>query len=263
MCDKELLVGYLYDELPPAERSKFEAHLFACPECRDEIAALRATRAHLAQWTPPESELGFQIVRTGDAPVAARRFRVSPAWGLAAAAVLLLAVASAIANLDVTVGGDGLNLRTGWSRNAAQGTVVATAQPQPSPSAMPGDSDNALRAELLRMQQELRELKAAVSARNSSARPQAASVPAASAVSNAELLRQVRTIVSEGIAASEARQDREVAMRLTQLVRDLDLQRRTDLARVEVALGTLEARAGVEAAHQREILNRVVRVSQR
>ena len=69
MCDKELLVGYLYDELAPAERSKFEAHLFACPDCREEIAALRATRAHLAQWTPPESHLGFQFVRAGDGPV--------------------------------------------------------------------------------------------------------------------------------------------------------------------------------------------------
>jgi hypothetical protein len=254
MCDKDLLVGYLYDELPPAERSKFEAHLFACAECREEIAALRATRAHLAEWAPPEPNLGFQIIRAGTAPAVARRFRVSPAWGMAAAAVLLLAVASAIANLDVTIGRDGLSVRTGWSPNANPAPLVATVQPEPSAAPGAAGSDAALRAELLRMQTELRDLKAAVSARTTAARPQTASTASPSAMSNADLLRQVRTIVSESISESEARQDREMALRYAQFVKDMDLQRRADMTQVELALGRLEAYTGariVRASHGR------------
>ena len=63
MCDKELLVGYLYDELIGSERARFEAHVRACAECRDELAGLRQTRAQLTRWAPAEPDLGFQIVR--------------------------------------------------------------------------------------------------------------------------------------------------------------------------------------------------------
>ena len=44
MCNKEQLIGYLYDELEGAERSSFEAHLGTCAECRAEVAELRHTR---------------------------------------------------------------------------------------------------------------------------------------------------------------------------------------------------------------------------
>jgi anti-sigma factor RsiW len=56
MCDsKDLLVGYLYDELETSERRAFEAHLLSCGECRDELAGLRATRGQIAAWTPPSA----------------------------------------------------------------------------------------------------------------------------------------------------------------------------------------------------------------
>ena len=69
MCDsKELLVGFLYGELDAPARRTFEAHLETCAECRDELSELRVTRGQIALWTPPEADLGFQIVR---GPVAA------------------------------------------------------------------------------------------------------------------------------------------------------------------------------------------------
>lgn len=254
MCDKELLVGYLYDELPPAERSKFEAHLFACPECREEVAALRATRAHLAQWAPPEPDLGFQIVRSGRGAVAAPRIRFSPAWGLAAAAVLLLAVASAIANLDVNIGRDGLSVRTGWSRTPPP--VVATA-PQ-APSAVPVNtmSDDAWRAELRRVETRLGQIETAAAAREKSA-PRTVSVAAGPRLTDAEI-QQIRTLITEG----DARVEREVALRLAQFVKDQDLQRRADLARIQQAMSRLEAYTTAEGVQQREMFNRLVRVSQ-
>lgn len=260
MCDKELLVGYLYDELAPAERSKFEAHLFACAECREEIAALRATRAHLAQWAPPEPNLGFQIVRAGDTPVAARRFRVSPAWGLAAAAVLLLAVASAIANLDVTIGGDGVGVRTGWSRST--GAVTATAQPPSSATPAAVGSDDVLRAQVRQLEAQVRALTTVVAARENPSRSVTAAAAPAQGTSHSELLREVRNIVAESRDQSETRLLREVALRLAQHIKDEDLQRRSDLARIEVALGRIEAYSAAEDAQQRQILSRFVRVSQ-
>ncbi len=40
------------------------------------------------------------------------------------------------------------------------------------------------------------------------------------------------------------------------------MQRRTDLLRVQQGLGRLEAYTGAEVAQQREMINRMVRVSQ-
>ena len=117
MCDKELLVGYLYDDLAPAERRVAEAHLVGCEECRTELTGLRGTRTTLSAWAPPTPDLAFPFVRP--APVPAPRMRawtVSPAWGLAAAAVLVLSVASAVANVEIKYGPDGFSVRTGAAR---------------------------------------------------------------------------------------------------------------------------------------------------
>lgn len=254
MCDKELLVGYLYDELPPAERSRFEAHLFTCAECRDEVEGLRATRAQLASWAPPQPDLGFQIVRGGSA-AARRRFHVSPAWGLAAAAVLLLAVASAIANVEVRVGSEGFVVRTGWARQAAPAApaVVSTAASTQAEAA----SDETVRAELRRIANRLAEMEKAAAGRETSLEARVAS-GAGPRVTDAELLRQVREIVAQ----SETRQQRELALRIAQVIRDGDLQRRADLALIQQGFGRLEAYTGAEVAQQREMLNHFVRVSQ-
>jgi hypothetical protein len=127
-----LLVGYLYDELTPSEQAEFTRHLAGCRDCRDEVDELHGTRSQLALWRPPEADLGFEIVRRPAAPAAQpTRWAISPAWGLAAAAVLVLAAASAIANLEVRAGRDGLVVRTGWNRAAdpaAAGGVSAASE---------------------------------------------------------------------------------------------------------------------------------------
>lgn len=51
-----LLAPYVLDALDPDERSRFEAHLDQCPECRAELAGLQATATRLAEaqsQTPP------------------------------------------------------------------------------------------------------------------------------------------------------------------------------------------------------------------
>jgi len=149
MCDKELLVSYLYDELQGPERKAFQHHLVSCRDCQQEVQGLRATRSHLESWPVPEPALGLQLPAAE--AVARSRFRMSPAWGLAAAAVLVLAVASAVANLEITAGAEGLTIRTGWSRAGSVPPAGAAA-------------DAASRQDVVAIQQRVRELEAALDA---------------------------------------------------------------------------------------------------
>ena len=126
MCDKELLVGYLYDELEAVERKAIQQHLASCRECRDDAQALRGTRSHLAAWQVPADVPSLQPVAAGVAP--ATRFRVRSGWGLAAAAALVLAAASAMANLQIQTVDGGLVIRTGWSQPSSQ--QASNAAPQ-------------------------------------------------------------------------------------------------------------------------------------
>src|SRR5262249_45941977 len=85
-------------------------------------------RVDLAAWAPPPPDLGFRIVRDAKpAPPAKHAWRSwwTPAAGLAAAAVLVLASASALAHIEVHSGPDGVTVRTGWS-------TAAPASPSPS-----------------------------------------------------------------------------------------------------------------------------------
>lgn len=255
-CDKEALVGYIYDELEQAQREAFERHLASCDACREEVAGLRATRAHLARWSPPEPDFAlprFRVVRDGEAVAPPRRFRLSPAWGLAAAAVLLLAVASAIANLEIRYGADGLVVRTGWSRPAAAGPVAPASREAATPAAAVISS-----GQLQQLERRIRDLET----RAPQSAPPAQSVSASSSrISEEELLRQVRGIVNQ----SESRQQRELALRLAQVVRDFDVQRQSDLVRLQQGFQQMQGLTDAELIRHRDALNSLnymVRVAQ-
>jgi len=61
--DDTALVSYLYDECDAAERAAIDIHVTLCAACAAELAALESVRLQFASWTPPEADLGFQIVR--------------------------------------------------------------------------------------------------------------------------------------------------------------------------------------------------------
>ena len=92
MCDKELLVGYLYDEIEPDGAAGVRGAsglVRGLPRRRSRSCA--ATRGSSRRWTPPEP--GFELARScaeRRRPAGAATWTVSPAWGLAAAAVLVL-----------------------------------------------------------------------------------------------------------------------------------------------------------------------------
>lgn len=238
MCDsKELLVGFLYDELDASDRRMFQAHLLTCAECREELAGLRSTRGQIAAWAPPEPDFGFHIVRGAAAPPPAPRFRFSPAWGFAAAAVLVMATAAAIANVEVRYGNDGLVMRAGWSGGDA--TPVAG---QPVLVDWKAQADG--------LDRRLRDLE-------STAQPAGSRTAVAADMSETEVLRRVREMLGQ----SETRQQRAVAARIDQLTRDVDAQRKLDLAVIDQGMTRLQNTSGAEVRQYRDAIQRLYRAT--
>ena len=259
----ETLVGYLYNDIDPDARVRFEAHLASCDVCREELQALQGVRQGLARWAPPEPNVALaESARTANfeprTTNAERRTtnderRTSwwrpPAWAQVAAAVLLLGVSAGVANLDVRYDANGLTMRTGWAKSA--GPAVA-----PVRAGEPA-RDTVTHAELIALDDRLR---AEVRALQTSAHAAASGDAQSSRASiDADLLRRVRTLVDE----SEKRQQRELALRVGAVLRDVNAQRQSDLARIDRSLGLVQNDLGVEVLKQRERVNYLMRVNQR
>jgi hypothetical protein len=190
----------------------------------------------LAGWTPPDVQLGFRI--TSDArsnvlhPMNSRWWqRPMPAWAQAAAAAAILT--------------------TGVTLGALRGV---TPPPQTNSSsnttAVAARTSNVTRADLAALEQRLR---AEISQVHS------ASATVAASPADARVLERVRVMIDE----SEQRQRRELALRAAEMLRDFDAQRNDDLARIERTLGQMDGTTGYEVAQQRQMLNYLMRVSQR
>jgi hypothetical protein len=243
MCDsKELLVAFLYDELDPSTTRTFEAHVASCVECRNEIAELRATRGQIAMWTPPEPDLGFHIVRGTASPPPPPRFRIAPAWGLAAAALLVLALGAAIANVEVRYDAAGLSVRTGW-----QHAVESPSGAPQNAAATVANVDWKAQAEAL--DRRVRDLERSIAARPQSVRSASATDP-----SDAEAVQRVHDIVNQ----SEARQQRIMAARFAELTRNIDAQRKLDLAVIDQGMTRLQSTSGAEVKQYRDAIQRLL-----
>lgn len=239
--DKPTLIAYLYDEVDAAMRARVDAHLATCRHCAAEVSALGDVRAELGLWVPPDAELGFVITRKAAPQPAtvlrpARWWSTVPAWAQAAAAVLVVAAAAGIANLQVRSGPDGVSVSTGWMAPALTAPVDGDS----------GDRNaEEWRPALAALEQQLRnEIR--------STRPQEAVRVAAPAGDEATIRR-----VQQLIAASEERQQRELALRLTQFNADMNMQRRADLVRITNHFGQFDE----QMLRQRQMLNNVMRVS--
>ena len=236
--DKPTLVAYLYGELDPSMRDRVDAHLATCERCAAEVSALGDVRAELGLWIPPDAELGFTITRKSEPQSATvlrpvRWWSTVPAWAQAAAAVLVIAAGAGIANVQVRTGPDGFSVSTGWMQPAA--TVAAPVQ----------ESNEEWRTALVSLEQQLRsEIR--------STREQPTVRTAASSADEATTRR-----VQQLLAESEQRQQRELALRLTQFTVDMNMQRRADLMKITNSFGQF----GDQMMQQRQMLNNVIRVS--
>ena len=265
------LIAYLYDDIEPAERAALETHLVTCAACRGELDELAGVRRQLARWAPPDSRQSavvshqsavgshqsglvgsqrgmFGSPRLVGAPEAggARRswWRDIPAWAQVAAAMLVLGASAGIANLDIRYDRDGLSVRTGWSKPAPTAPVGSDAAPAP------------WRPELAALERQLR---------SDLQPPQPiAAAPAApagqAARTDADLMRRLKSLVDE----SERRQQSELALRVAEVLRDVNAQRTADLRRIDQNLGAVQDKTNVEVLRNRGLLNYYVqRVSQR
>lgn len=251
--NKEALVAYLYGECDAAERDALDAHLLTCLTCATELRGLRGVRTSLAEWEVPEVELGFRI--TQEPARRAWRWPV-PVWAQAAAAALLVVSgAAALANLEVRYGPEGLVVRTGWTRSDATPSIGAmSATLPPSANAQPPEWRTELAATAEQLRREF-------SARAATSAEPGRIVPVRS-TSSADA-EQIRRVASALIEDSERRQQRELALRIQQLARDVETNRRTDLARIEYHFGKMEGQTGAAIAQQRDYMNYLVRTSQR
>ena len=236
--DNSTLVAYMYDECEPGERGPIAAHVALCGACAAELAALESTRVQLTAWTPPDTDLGFVVTRpaAAAAPSHASWFaRPMPAWAQVAAAVVIFGAGLSLGVVRGTVTGTG-------ATPAAPGAAVARASGQTAAAVSPSD--------LTALEQRLRREMA-----------QARTAPAASAplsASESQLLARVRTLIEE----SEQRQQRELALRTADIMRDVDSQRGADLAQIQRNFGQMEGITSAEVREQRQLLDYLMRVSQ-
>jgi hypothetical protein len=253
--DKQQLVAYVYGELPAEDREAVERHLALCAACAAEVAGFGEVRSALAGWQPPEAQLDFTVLPRATlvpmpvpapAPPSVRPASGAlPAWARFAAAVLVLGVGLGAANLQVRSDATGISVTTGWMTPASARPVLAAVPPaEPSaPALRPVEDATAWQPAMAALEARLR-------AEMKSTRVEVPSTDAA-------VLRKVEALIAE----SERRQRQEYAVRLAQLGRDVDMQRRADLVRLEQGVGQMTGRTGAEVARQRELLNYIVRTS--
>jgi hypothetical protein len=243
------IVAFLYEDPDEtgAERARFESHLPACARCQADIAALRGVRTQLARWSPPEpsftslnSQSNLQSAFSNQ-----QWWRSLPVWAQAAAALLFLGVSAGLANLDVHYDQRGLSIRTGWSKPAAAGL---------SPAA-----DAPWKTDLTALESQLKnEIRTAQASAIVSPAPRPVTVSA----SDADITRRVRALVED----SEKRQQRELALRIAELLRDVNVQRQADLVKIDRTLGVVQNNVGIEVMKNRQQLNQMdllYRASQR
>lgn len=269
--DNAALVSYLYDECDPADREAIAAHTSVCVACAAELSALQSARGHLASWVPPVAELGFRVVGARESAVPPRSFPVGelqrerpktpltsaawwrrpPAWAQAAAACLLFAggLWLGVARGTVPDGSTVPERSAASAGGVSEGTAAEGAPLTASPASEPVASRAELDALERRLGDEMTELRAATAT---------AVAEAPSGISEAQMLVRVRALLEE----SEQRQQRELALRTAQVVRDFDSQRQVDLAQIERNLGQIEGLTGAEVREQRQMLNYLMRVSE-
>jgi hypothetical protein len=253
--DKDALIAYVYGECDSSTRDAVEIHLTTCPSCADEVAGFGMVRQTLTEWAAPERVGQFRLVRdeAGADDPPAKVLRPARWWqapllpGLArvAAAVLLFAGGAALANLDVRYDKDGLVVRTGWHQAAVPAEARAEQRPAPPAqapvSAVPASTEpgpSPWRTELASLERQLRdEFRSQIAAVKSNAAPQPLQPVQVSAAANGfdenRFMQRVHTLLEE----SERRQQIEMAYRISQVMTDVQSQRRADMLRVQQTVG--------------------------
>jgi hypothetical protein len=97
-------------------------------------------------------------------------------------------------------------------------------------------------------------LRAELASLSRAATPIAAPVRASIRADDEALLKRVRALLSE----SEERQRGELALRTAQVLRDIEIQRKVDIATLQQNIGQIQGVTGVELRQQRELYNQLM-----
>jgi len=239
----DALLDYLYEEGDPAERLKIARHLQACAACSVAVLEFQTVRGMLSEWRPPASQLGFRIVQdlTSESPTPKYAWWVPSsrpgAWAQAAAAVLLFAAGLAVSQLNF---------------NYADGALTVGARPPE----MNEINVPAIRNASIELAPEMGPLESVGSGLSRNA-AEPASATNTTSTDIEQLLQRVRSMIEQ----SEMRQQRELALRLSQVAREVDTQQRADLLRIQQNLGQFEMQTGERIDQQQQIMDYLVRTS--
>lgn len=161
-------------------------------------------------------------------------------WARTAAAILCVGAAAGMANININYGESGLTVRTGWmGAVASRQSPVASQQPE---TVAPW------RADLASLERQLRtEFQ---SAQEASAQALTVARTSEPAMSQTEVLRRVRALVEE----SERKQERELALRVGEVIRGVNAQRESDFRKINNNLVASQTNTNVEVMKQRQLL---------
>ena len=76
-------------------------------------------------------------------------------------------------------------------------------------------------------------------------------------MSDAEVLQRVREMLGQ----SEARQQRALAVRTAEITREVDAQRKLDLAAIDQGMTRLQNTSGAEVKQYRDVIQRMVKAN--
>jgi hypothetical protein len=127
----------------------------------------------------------------------------------------------------------------------ASNAVAEAGQPAAGPAATASKTESVSHSELVDLEQRLR----AELARLTPASP--APAQTAARTDDEALMKRVRALLSE----SEEKQRGELALRTAQVLRDMEIQRKVDMATVQQNIGQIQGTTGAELKQQRELYN--------
>jgi hypothetical protein len=236
--NQDALLDYLYEEGDPAERLAIAKHLQECAPCSVAVLEFQGVRGMLSDWTPPDAQLGFRVVQDGGQPSSASlqyRARDGRSWGWgpttlkkswlqAAAAVLIFAAGMAVSQLDVDYQDGALTVRTQSAAPAMPVANMRNASIELPAERVPLNAQ-AGPAAPVDLDQIERELRDRLELRNPSP------------TDTERLLQRVRAMIDQSEQRQEARTRQELALRLSQIVREVDTQHQADMLRVQQEFG--------------------------
>jgi hypothetical protein len=207
----DALLDYLYEEGDPAERLTIAKHLQECAACAVAVLEFQNVRGMLSDWTPPASP-SLSAPVTSASVSHDHRTRGGRSWGWGPAATR--GVLQAAAAILLFVSGMAVSQLRMEYRDGVLIFGPASALPE-TPVNVRGTSIT-------------------LHPENLSAEPLGGSGAGDSFENERErLLQRVRTMIDQ----SEQRQQRELALRLSQVSREVDTQHQADLLRIQQDFG--------------------------